>query len=230
MNLSEIKTQFNRGHFGLIAIALIVLGGLSIAQGHNVFSKFSKSDTKEGSGLYYAYVSEPVPNVLGDDTIPDGPSVINEDGTVSSLNDFGDVLGSNSDSPDIDVEAIAVNISSDKWTVKDYLDATFLAESAIKPGEFETALVSNDAAQTAAQIQLLRSVQIKLQQMSVPDFAVKLHKLKIAQYMTAVDLLNNYYQADSNPEYVSEKLNQFIDMQKLQETETQNLLKNNSDL
>jgi hypothetical protein len=224
MQFSEIKTQFNRGHLGLIAIAVIVLGGLTFAQSQNVFSKFSQPGTEEGGGLYYAYQSEPVPNVLGDDTIPDGPSVINEDGTISTLNDFGEVLGSASDTPDINLDSIAVKISSQSWTAKDYFDATFLIESSLKPGDFEAALISTDPAQSTSQIRLIKDVQARLQQMEVPDFAAKLHKLKIAQYMTAADLLSNYYQADSNPEYVSGKLTQFMDMQKLHEQEAQNLL------
>ena len=100
-----------------------------------------------------------------------------------------------------------------------------MIEAKILPGDFETALVSKDPNQTQAQINILNQVQASLGNMQVPTSAEKLHKLKIAQYGTAIDLLKNFYQADSNPEYVAGKLTQFMDIQKQQDTETQNLFK-----
>ncbi len=229
MSIKEIKSQFTLGHITAIGIAVLVVGGVLTLQNWNsVKAMFEKEDVEtaqqEGSGLYYAYEAPTVPTVLGADTEPDGPGVINEDGSITSLSSLGSVLGASSDVAEINVDTIKVNsYSGNEQNLKEYIDESFLIESKILPGDFETALVSNDESQVNAQVSLLEQVQDSLYYMKVPEAAVKLHRLKIAQYSSAIDLLKNYYQADSNPEFVSAKLSQFMDMQRLQETETQNI-------
>lgn len=232
MSFKEIKSQFTFGHVSAIAIAFLFVGGLLVSQNWNsVKNVFADNDAQaneqqEGSGLYYAYEAPTTPTVLGADTIGEGPAVINEDGTVSGLSSFGAVLGAASDSPEVNLDAIRVNtFSATETDLRNYIDDSFLVEAKVLPGDFETALVSNDATQTQEQIQKLQQVENDLSSMRVPNMAEKLHKLKIAQYQTAIELLKNYYQIDSNPGFVSEKLTQFMDMQKKQETETQNLFK-----
>lgn len=226
----EIKSQFTLGHFSAVAIAVVVIGGLLTMQNWASVKAMFNDDKNEtaqaGSGLYYAYVAPNNPSVLGADTMPDGAGVINEDGTVSSLSSFGDVLGASSDAAEINLDAIKVNvIPGTQENLRKYLDETFVIESKILPGDFEAALVSKDSSRTQAQVDLLTQVQQSLSNMQVPSMAEKLHKLKIAQYSTASDLLKNFYQADTNPEFVSGKLTHFMDMEKLQDSETQNLFR-----
>lgn len=236
MNLKEIKSQFTLSHVSALAFAIIAVGGILTFQNWNsVKAMFEKDNVaqeqKDGSGLYYAYQAPIVPTVLGNSTVPDGPGVLNEDGTVSSLSSFGEVLGAASDTPQIDVNAINVKtIPTTEENLRTYIDDVFIIESQILPGDFETALVSKDASQSQAQVDLLTQVQNSLSALQVPTTAEKLHKLKIAQYSTAIDLLKNFYQADTNPEFVSAKLTQFMDMQKAQDAETQSLFKNNPQL
>ncbi len=232
MNLKEIKSQFTLSHISALVFAVLVIGGLLTVQNWKTVKGMFENNSAtaqeqgEGSGLYYAYVPPTIPSVLGADTIPDGPGVINEDGSVSSISSLGEVLGSSSDLPEINIDAIQVKtFPGSEENLRAYLDETFLIEAKILPGDFETALVSKDPNQTQAQINILNQVQASLGSMQVPTTAEKLHKLKIAQYGTAIDLLKNFYQADSNPEYVAGKLTQFMDIQKQQDTETQNLFK-----
>jgi hypothetical protein len=222
----EIKSQFTVGHFSAVAIAVVAIGGLLTVQNWNsVQAMFEKNvAAKQETSLYYAYQAPVNPEVLGADTQPDGPGVINEDGTVTSLSSLGNVLGASSDAPEINLDDIKVRtVDGNADNLRQYFDDSFVIESKILPGDFETALVSVDQGQTQAQLNLMNQVQQSLQNMAVPRMAEKLHKLKIAQYRTAIDLLKNYYQADSNPEFVAGKLTQFMDMQKHQENETQNL-------
>lgn len=233
MNVKEIKSQFTLGHVGTIAITLLVIGGLLTAQNWKSVQamfdskdKVAEQEQQGGSGLYYAYQAPVVPTVLGANSEPDGPGVINEDGTVTSLSSLEQVLGASSDSPEVNLEAINVNtIPGTQENLRNYIDESFLAESKVLPGDFETALVSKDEAQTKSQINILNQVQQTLSAMKVPDMAAKLHKIKIAQYSTAADLLKNFGQADSNPELVSSKLTQFMDMQKAQDAEMQKIFK-----
>ena len=226
--IREIKSQFTLGHVSAIAIAVVAIGGLlTIQNWKSVKGMFEQTAVaKQEGGLYYAYQAPVTPSVLGADTAPDGPGVINEDGTVSPLSSFGEVLGATSDTPNINLDDIKVStVTGTPENLRTYLDDSFVIESKILPGDFESALVSKDDSKTQEQINLMTQVQQSLKNIPVPNMAAKLHKLKIAQYSTAIDLLKNYYQADSNPEFVAGKLTQFMDMQKEQETETQNLFK-----
>ena len=225
MKLTHIKSQFTSGHIAVIAIAFLILGGLTISQNWETVSGFfedSNNEVATNTTLYYEYEAPVAPQVLGEDTTPDGPSVLNEDGTLSSLESIGDVLGASSNLTPIDVDAIAVRTSTEASLDK-YWDEVYVIESVITPGDFETTLVSQDESQINKQVAEFTSVQTKLRELAVPAAAKKLHQLKIAQYEAAGNLLNNFYQIDSNAEYVSGQLALFIELQQQQEAEIQRL-------
>lgn len=226
---TKIKSQFSLNHIAVIAGVIFVLGGLSVFQNWERVSAMlnnPEAEAEQGSGLYYTYTPPALPTVLGSDTIPDGPVVLNEDGTFSSLEDIGDVLGANSDSPSVDLNSIQIKtIPGNPENLRVYIDQTFLIESAILPGDFETAIASGDPSKTHEQVDKLKQVHNSLQNMNVPDMAEKLHRAKIAQYATAIELLQNFYQLDTNAGFVSSKLQQFMEMQKLQDEENQKFFK-----
>ncbi len=229
MKYSEIKTQFTLGHITVVAVAVVILGGLTMVhQWDRVSGYFDEVDVvaDASTSLYYPYVAPVVPQVLGDDTIPDGPSVLGEDGKIATLNNLGDVLGATSEDVQIDIDAIKVKTVADTaMDMELYWDKVFLVESVITPGDFETTLTSNDEAKIAAQVEKFKSVQTELRNMEVPERAKTLQQLKIAQYDAASNLLSNFYQINSNAEYVSSHLTLFMGLQQKQETEAQKLLK-----
>ncbi len=235
MKLKEIKSQFTLGHIGLITFAVFALGGLLVFQNwktvKGMFDDNNTAQVEQGTGLYYAYQAPAIPEVLGADTIPDGPSVINEDGSITPLSSFGDVLGASTETTAVDWQSIKVKTTASNFeNMRAYLDSSFLIEAAILPGEFEAALVSGDETKTQAQIEIFHNIENQLSAMTVPDSMKKIQQLKIAQYRTATSLLQNYKLADDNPGMVSEQLSQFMEIQKLQDEEMQKIFRDNPQL
>ncbi|MEK7161540.1 MAG: hypothetical protein AAB729_02515, partial [Patescibacteria group bacterium] len=89
-------------------------------------------------------------------------------------------------------------------------------------GEFETALSSGNQQLINAQAQKLNAVKEALQKLFVPQSLVKLQKLKIIQYSASVGVLQNFTQADTNPELVGKYLQEFLKSQ--QDLDTENTL------
>jgi hypothetical protein len=102
-------------------------------------------------------------------------------------------------------------------------DVQNLELTVIDNAEFETALSSQDEEKIKTQAGKFLELKTKLLEQLVPQSFVNLHKYKIAQYSAAIELLNNFNQADSNPELVSRDLGLFLNAQQQQEAEAANL-------
>jgi hypothetical protein len=154
-----------------------------------------------------------MPLVAGANT-NDGPSVINEDGTVSQV-DMGEVLGASTEGVVLSLDEVKVNtIADSSEAIKNYfVQANSIEAGVVDSGEFETALSSNNQKLIDAQAQKLNAVKDALQKLSVPQSLVRLQKLKIIQYSASVGVLQNFTQADTNPELVGKYLQEFLKSQ-----------------
>lgn len=224
--------HFHFGHVGaVLSVAILLLGISWLKQPllfKNVFSK-PTSQSAQGKNLpkYYAYV-EPVetnsPMVAGAQTI-NGPAILNEDGTFSPALSAGEILGVSTSDAELDAGKILVKeIPDSEQAIQKYiLDVQNLEFRVIDNAAFETALSSQDEEKIKTQAGKFLELKTKLLEQPVPQSFAKLHKYKIAQYAAAIELLNNFKQADSNPELVSRSLGLFLNAQQQQETEAANL-------
>lgn len=165
---------------------------------------------------YYAYVQpaeDSAPLVAGATTNP-GPSLINEDGTVSPI-DMGEVLGASTQDVKLSLDDVKVNVIADsEQSIKNY----FAAAQAIKNGsvdnaDFETALSSGNQEQINAQAKKIIAIRDSLQKLLVPQVLVKLQKLTLIQYNAAIGVLQNFTKADENPELIGQYLTEFLKSQ-----------------
>lgn len=229
--LQEIQTQeqhLHFGHFGTVLSVAILLLGISWFKQpllfENVFSRQSPRSAQERNlPKYYAYVAPTetnAPMVAGAQTI-NGPAILNEDGTFSPAMSAGEILGVNSQDAELDASKILVKETPDSQeAIQKYVsDVQNLELGYIDNAEFETALSSQDEKKIKEQANKFLELKNKLSEQPVPASFVKLHKLKILQYSAAIELLNNFNQADSNPELVSRSLGIFLETQQQQEAE-----------
>ncbi len=225
-NLEQPSAPINFGHLSVVMFSLLVLLGLTWLKQPQLFSiKKSNSVAENNAPKYYAYVQpegDIMPLVAGANT-NDGPSVINEDGTVSQV-DMGEVLGASTEGVVLSLDEVKVNAVSDSTeAIKKYFaDANSIEAGVVDTGEFETALSSNNQKLIDTQAQKLNAVKDALQKLSVPQSLVKLQKLKIIQYSASVGVLQNFTQADTNPELVGKYLQEFLKSQ--QDLDTENSL------
>ncbi len=165
---------------------------------------------------YYAYVQpaeDNVPLVAGANT-NDGPSVINDDGTVSQV-DMGQVLGASTEGVVLSLDEVKVNAIPDTPVAiqKYFADSKLVETGPIDNSDFEAALSSSNQVLIDVQAKKLTGIKDALQKLSVPTGLVKLHKLKIIQYGAAIAVLENFTQADQNPELVGSNLQNFLKSQ-----------------
>jgi hypothetical protein len=227
----SLRQQFTFGHIALIIGVTLLLTGFLFVKDPQYFSLHLHNGSgsvnpTQTAPRYQPYAAAPQPEVLGASTEANtGPEVLNEDGTLSSATDPGDVLGDSTALLATDLAAI--NVKTTKPTqenVAAYLDTMLYWEStAIDQTAFEAALTSNNQTQINTQIQSMQTMLHYLQGMVVPADAAQLHKLKIVQYRSAIILLQNFSQADSNPQLVTDQLGLFLSSQQQQDQETLNL-------
>ncbi len=216
-NLEQTSPPINFGHLGAVVFCLIVLLGLTWLKQPQLFSiKKSANVAENNVPKYYAYVQpegDIMPLVAGANT-NDGPSVINEDGTVSQV-DMGEVLGASTEGVVLSLDEVKVNtIADSSEAIKNYfVQANSIEAGVVDSGEFETALSSSNQKLIDAQAQKLNAVKDALQKLSVPQSLVRLQKLKIIQYSASVGVLQNFTQADTNPELVGKYLQEFLKSQ-----------------
>lgn len=227
-NLQTESIHF--GHLGLILAVAFLLVGITWMKNPGIFSGNKlQNGGAEVSGLprYVAY--EPPaeltkPMVAGASTENSGPMVINEDGSLSPVLNSGQVLGTLIGDATLDLSTITVKeISDNEEAIKNYFkQAAKIESSYIDSTAFESALVSGQQGQIDAEAEKLKTIQRNLLDLPVPKSLVKLQKLKIAQYVAAVNILNNFTNADQNPELVGQYLSQFLKAQ--QDLDTENTL------
>jgi len=226
---SHNPDAINWGHFGVVLSTMVLLLGVTWMQQPQLFSFKKSSPTADVADApkYYAYVepAEDHPPLVAGASTNQGPSVINEDGTVSPV-DMGQVLGASTQDVKLALDDVKVDPvpDSDAAIKKYFSDIQSIESSPVDNSAFESALSSNDQAQINAQAQKLIGVRDALQKMVVPQSLVKLQQLKIAQYNSAIGVLQNFTQADSNPQLVGDYLNQFLKSQQDLDTETNSVV------
>ena len=226
-------------HWGNVAAVFFVaafLVGVSWLKDPNIFvfhnlSSSALALSQQDVPHYYAYVESAdlqQPLVAGASTEDQGPSVINEDGTVTPIKDMGQVLGASISTVDLPLDAISVQqIPDSDEAIKNYFAESQKIESDyINNSEFEVALSSGDQSKIDAQAKNIASIKNNISKLSVPTSLVILQKLKISQYSAAENLLNNFTHADSNPEQVGIYLDQFLKAQQEMDSEMQKVSQN----
>jgi hypothetical protein len=225
---SQTSSSISWGHFGIIMMAIVLVVGMSWMEKPDLFDFHKASElalAQQNAPHYYAYVppaSDQQPEVLGASTNPTGPSIINDDGTVSPV-DMGQILGASTQDVQLSLDSVKVNqVPDSNEAITEYFTkAKVLEISPVDTAAFQSALTSNDQAQINQQAQKLIGVRDSLQKLLVPQGLVKLQQLKIIQYSSAIILLQNFSQADNNPTLVDQNLMQFIKSQ--QDLDTENV-------
>jgi hypothetical protein len=204
-----------------MSVALLLFG-ISWMKNPNLFAVFKSSNNNAAAASsdaakYYAYVTpaeDMQPMVLGASTQPQGPMIINDDGSVQPV-DMGQVLGASTQDVQLSLDDIKVNAVADSSAAikKYFADAQTAENGAIDQVSFAAALNSADQSQLDAQAQKLILINNALQKVSVPQSLVKLEKLKIVQYNSEISLLQNFTKADQNTEQTTQALQQFMKSQ-----------------
>lgn len=224
--------HFHFGHLSAVfGVAILLLGISWLKQPllfKNIFSKQNLQSAKEKKlPKYYAYAPPAeinAPMVAGAQTI-NGPAILNEDGTFSPALSAGEVLGVSTKEAELDANKIFVKeIPDNESAIKKYVtDVQNLEIGYIDNAEFESALSSRNEEKLKLQAEKFLKLKEKLLEQLVPSSLVSLHKYKIMQYSAAIELLNNFTQADTNPELLSKSLGLFLQAQQQQEVEAASL-------
>lgn len=210
------------GHFGLVfgvAVLLLTVSWVknpqlfSVLNFHNTGTKYSETNVPR----YYAYevpAEFNQPQVAGASTQDQGPMIINDDGSVTPV-DIGKVLGASTKGVELSLDSVKVNTVSDsELSIKKYFDASkALEQGAINQADFASALNSGNQEQINVQANKLILVKVQLGKLAVPQSLVKLQKLKIIQYESAIALLQNFTLADQNTDLIGQNLQQFLKSQ-----------------
>ena len=213
------------GHLGVIALALVLLGGVSYMEKPQLFS-FKKTIQVADANVphYYPYVApvDDQPQVLGASTDNAGPEIIGDDGTVEPV-DMGQVLGASTQGVELSINEIKVNTVADSTaSIQTYFtDAQNIESNTINNSDFASALASGDPTQISQQVQKLAAINTALQKLQVPQSLVQLQKLKVIQYNSAIALLQDYAQTNQNPDQINSDLQQFLKSQ--QDLDTENI-------
>jgi hypothetical protein len=231
----QSELGFHGGHVALVAFVAVALAGFTFIKNPELFRLRSNSATateaqKNQAPKYYAYEAPPLPAVLGETTEPTGPSIINEDGTISSLSDMslGEVLGvSTQDVVDQTSSLKIATVPTTRESVDKYYHYIVQQEGYhLGNSELETALSGNDPVQINIASTKIGQLIVKLEHMYAPTDAVKFHKLKVARYYAAQRLLENYSHLDQNPEMVTQQLGVFFQAMQEENQELERLITN----
>jgi hypothetical protein len=219
-NFSSQTSQIHFGHFALIVFTAAVLLFFSWMKNPQMFSFKSKVEAEKIDVAYYKYpetASVNSPQVAGASTVPEGPGILNEDGSVSPVLDLGKVLGASTDQVSASTQGIEVKTYPDtENSAVDYFKASETLEGGvIDSGTFEAALASGDQQQIAQELSKFTLIVSRLKNQTVPESFAKLHKLKILQYSAVVSILQDYKNIDSNPDLALQQLGVFTQTQKM---------------
>ena len=185
-----------------------LLIGVSFMKNPGLFNVFKSAplDSSITANLpkYYAYEPSPelsAPLVAGASTEPMGPMVINEDGSITSAVEVGDVLGADTTDLILNLEAIPINeIADSDENFKIYISAIAGIEGGyLDSAKFESALASAEQKQINEQARLIQNIVVNISNLAVPESFAHLHKLKILQYNSAIEILKHFTTADENP-------------------------------
>lgn len=204
------------GHFTIILGSILVLAGFTFMEKPELF-KFKKQDLslEQNVPKYYAYVADNVPEplVAGAST-NQGPSIINEDGTISQV-DMGQVLGASTQNVELSLDDIKVKtIPDSQEAVEKYLEEVKnISNGPIDNTDFESALSSSDQNLINEQAKKLILIRDQINSLPAPLSLVKLAKLTVIQYDSAIGVLQNFTKADDQPELVGKYLQAFLKAQ-----------------
>lgn len=212
------------GHLSAVLFVAVLLVGFSWLKNPQLFSIFQKQTVVADNSdvpQYYAYVppaSVEQPLVAGASTQTDGgPMVINEDGSVTSAVDAGSVLGDSTAASATELSLAQIQVTQipdSPEAFQNYISQSGAIENGfINNSDFEAALSSGDQTQINAQALKLQTIVDNLEKLQVPASFVNLQKLKILQYSDGVLLLNNFTDADNNPQLVGQYLTEFMQSQ-----------------
>lgn len=198
-----------------------LLSGMLALRSPEVFTKLLKNNEnnqKKVSELihYYPYQAPEQPQVLGATSIPDGPSIIGDDGTIQSVADMGEVLGASTEDLDLNLDNIKIKNSAntDKQSIQKYIaESNDLENQSLDTTFLEQAMTSKDQKLMGEQIDSLNKIIDKLYSMEVPEPASRLHKIKILHYQSALHLLKNIASLDDNPDQTINDLSLFASTQ-----------------
>ena len=217
---SEISAHIHWGHFATVVGVMVLLVGMTWLSKPEFFSLKNNSTVAADPNAphYYAYVPPaddlPQPEVLGAST-NEGPSIINEDGTVSPADTSGEVLGASTNDPQLSLDSITVaTVPDSDASIKRYLsDDQAIETGPIESGGFDEALSSGDQNLMNQQVARLTPIRNALQKIKVPAGFLTLEKLKIIQYNSAIALLQNFGQMNQNPQLVGQGLQDYLTSQ-----------------
>lgn len=221
-----VSNQIHWGHFGLILGTIFVLAGFTFMQKPELFNlKKNNLISEQEAPKYYAYVPQdvPTPLVAGAST-NQGPSIINEDGTVSPV-DMGQVLGASTQNVELSLDDVKIkSIPDSQESVEKYLvDIKNISNGPIDNADFETALTSSDQELINEQAKKLILIRDQINLLPAPESLVKLAKLTVIQYDSAIGVLENFTKADENPELVGKYLQAFLKAQQDLDLENNNI-------
>ncbi len=236
MQEDKSRNSLRLSHLGLILMVMFLLVGVSWMKNPQVFDFIFKAKKKsQVSQLkipsYYAYVPDASlhPLVAGASTGGfQGPSIINEDGSISPAidpTDFGSVLGISTESVKKNFKTLNLQIVPDsEEAARAYINRSREIEKGFTEGaSFEVALTSGSQKLIDKQTEKIKEIVSSLLSMQVPKSFSSLHKLKITQYNSAINILQNFLSADANPELVTKALGTFLETQALMENEAKEL-------
>lgn len=220
-NTNTTHEHVHWGHFGVVLAAMVLVLGMSWMENPKLFDlKKAPAVSDANVPHYVAYVpsaEDQQAMVLGDSTgtpADQGPMIINDDGSISPVN-AGEVLGANTQDVVLPLDQIAVKTIPDSPAAiqKYFSDSAAIENGPLDNGDFEAALSSGDQTQINAQAQKLIDIRDNLSKQPTPQSLVQLQKLTIAQYNAGIGLLQNFTQADQNPELVGQYLDSFLKSQ-----------------
>jgi hypothetical protein len=234
MNDTNSETTPNQpsihfGHLGIIALSVFLLLGFSYMEKPQLFS-FKKTNTALADANiphYYPYVTpaadQPQPEVLGAST-DQGPQIIGDDGTVQSVS-LGQVLAASTDGVQLSLDSVQVNTVPDSAAaIQQYFTQSQKIEGGMAGDtDFASALNSGDQTQINAQAQKITAMVAALQKLPVPQSLAQLQKLQIIQYNSAIQMLQNFTNADQNPDQITQDTEQFLKSEQDLETESANI-------
>lgn len=223
------KGTIHFGHLGLILTVAVLLVGVTWMKNPGIFSgnKIHSADAEASDLPRYVAYEPPAeltqPMVAGASTESSGPMVINEDGSLSPVLNIGQVLGATTD--DMDISKINATVISDSQdTIKNYVQAALqIEDNYINSLSLETAFSSNDPELLLAESSKLKRIMEGLSNLPVPVSLENLHKYKILQYQSAINILNKFPSVDSDPESVAKSLGVFLQSQERLEAELESL-------
>ncbi len=214
------KEHFNFGHLALVIGVAVSLLGISWMKNPQLFSIKSVPAANQITVAYYPYTPSPedtAPQVAGASTMPSGPSILNEDGSMSPALDLGRVLGVSTENITANIESLQINTIADSpEAITAYATRAQETEAnLVNSSTFEQALISNNPRQINEQVAKFEAFISGLKTMPVPVSFAKLQKLKILQYNAAISILKNFSHVEEDPQQVSTNLGVFSQTQQM---------------